>query len=173
MTSFRQLSDVTERRSFVGAAQMTLNALHQRLFDQTRFARLIGQWWNGRSHHLMLLLLKVVMEVLLLRLLQLLMLLVLLVLLVLLLEVELVRRTTGTRHGFTAQASVEFAPGIERLVRPDPESGRDAYHQRHEVLEHENGEIRPDAAVVPGASSARQCTAPFLVQTNFVCVAAQ
>ena len=42
----------------------------------------------------------------------------------------------------TADAAVEeLLPGLERLAGPDPEAGRGADHQTHEVLEHEHGVV--------------------------------
>ena len=34
-------------------------------------------------------------------------------------------------------------PGLERLARPYPHAGRDAHDDHHEVLDHENVEVRP------------------------------
>jgi hypothetical protein len=39
-------------------------------------------------------------------------------------------RRLGSR---VTQTPVEFAPRVQRLVRPDPKSGRDAHDQSHEI----------------------------------------
>ena len=119
---------MTQRRSFIRAAEMALNALHQRLFDQAgRFVThrvlvvmLAGQRRHSRGHQLLLLLLK-------------LLLLLLLLMMVQLLRLLLLRMLDGRLGSSVAQAAVEFPPGIQRLVRPDPKAGRDAHNQRHEI----------------------------------------
>ena len=42
-----------------------------------------------------------------------------------------------------AQLPVEPAPRVYRLPAPDPETGSDADDDAHEVLEHEDGVVRP------------------------------
>jgi hypothetical protein len=44
-------------------------------------------------------------------------------------------RRLGSR---VTQTPVEFAPRVQRLVRPDPKSGRDAHDQSHEIPGKEN-----------------------------------
>ncbi len=56
-----------------------------------------------------------------------------------------------------AQPSIEPPPRVNGLATPDPEPGRDAHHQTHKVLEHEDGVVwrhvlrlaRADAAALP------------------------
>ena len=152
-------SDVTQRRSLVRAAQMALHALHQRLFDQTGFAvRCVGQRRNGRDQKLLVLVLVMIQLLL------------------------VVLRSDG-RNGRPPpeESAVEFAPRVDRFVRPDPEARRDAHHQGHEVFEHEDGEIRTmrqgaaqsDLLRLGSAAGTGQSSAPFLLEGHLVGVAAE
>ncbi len=107
---------------------MTLDALHQRLFDQTgRFVThrvlvvmLAGQRRHSRGHQLLLLLLE-------------LLLLLLLMMMVQLLRLLLLRMLDGRLGPSVTQTTVEFPPRIQRFMRPDPKTGCDADDQRHEI----------------------------------------
>lgn len=72
----------------------------------------------------------------------------------------------------SAQTSPEFAPRLQSLATPDPDTGRDAADERHEVFEHENqvdGLLSPLVGLLNART--RECRHPVIVEIRFVEVA--
>lgn len=59
------------------------------------------------------------------------------------------------------QPCVELMPGVQSLSRPDPETGGDAHYKRHQVFDHEDGEVW--SHVGPRMHRAGKCQAPAVL----------